>query len=139
VFEPKFTKPDSTLVEGDHRYELVFGGRTFVLYQHSYLGYGLMRARKHVHQFVDFMDSIRTKGNAAGESVKDRIIGNPCLAKGTRRVVQIDRDRQDGGLRNVTMDGEDVGSFEGCKRVIELVMAKDAYVTSISFFLSSFD
>jgi len=26
-----------------------------VLYQHSYMGYGLMRARKHVHQLVDFM------------------------------------------------------------------------------------
>jgi guanosine-diphosphatase len=31
-----------------------------------------------------------------------------------------------GTKRNVTMAGEDVGSFEACNRVVELVMAKDA-------------
>ena len=129
VFEPKFGKPDSALVEGDHKYELDFGGRMYVLYQHSYLGYGLMRARKHVHQLVEFMDSIRAsdreKGKGEGEEGGEYVIGNPCLAKGTRRVVVV-TDERTGVQRNVTMDGEEIGSFEGCKRVIELVMAKDA-------------
>jgi guanosine-diphosphatase len=128
VFEPKFAKPDSALVEGDHKYELDFGGRMHVLYQHSYLGYGLMRARKHVHQLVEFMDSIRAsdkEGKGKGAQEQERVIGNPCLAKGTRRVVEIS-DERTGQLRNVTMDGEEIGSFEGCKRIIELVMAKDA-------------
>ena len=129
VFEPKFNKPDSALVEGDHKYELDFGGRTHVLYQHSYLGYGLMRARRHVHQLVEFMDSIRAsdrEGKGKGK-VGDHVIGNPCLARGTRRVVEV-TDERTGEQRKVTMDGEEVGSFEGCKRIIELVMAKDAYV-----------
>lgn len=129
VFEPKFAKPDSALVKGDHKYELDFGGSVHVLYQHSYLGYGLMRARKHVHQLVEFMDSIRAsdKGSEGGSDggVREKVVGNPCLAKGTSRVVEINDDRT-GGLKNVTMVGEEVGSFEGCKRVIELVMAKDA-------------
>ncbi|THH13509.1 hypothetical protein EW146_g6716 [Bondarzewia mesenterica] len=120
VFEPSFdkSKPDSYLHEGDHKYELIFGGRTHVLYQHSYLGYGLMRARKSVHRLVDFADSIRAK--SAGPE-----IGNPCLARGTKRVVEIEDERA-GKVRNVTMVGEDVGGFEACNRVMQLVMAKDA-------------
>jgi guanosine-diphosphatase len=72
------------------------------------------------------MDSIRVSDPKEEEGMK--VVGNPCLAKGTRRVVTID-DERSGVQRNVTMDGEEVGSFEGCKRVIELVMAKDAYVS----------
>ena len=85
-----------------------------------------MRARRHVHQLVEFMDSIRT-GTGAEEG--EWVVGNPCLAQGTRRVVEV-------GARNVTMDGEEIGSFEGCKRIMELVMAKDVYVPpllSLSF------
>ena len=55
VFEPVFASSDMRLEEGEHKYDLQFGGRSHVLYQHSYLGYGLMRARRHVHRLVDFM------------------------------------------------------------------------------------
>ncbi|KAF8887089.1 nucleoside phosphatase family-domain-containing protein [Infundibulicybe gibba] len=119
VFEPTFSTPDSKMVEGDHKYDLQFGGKTHVLYQHSYLGYGLMRARKHVHMLVDFMTSIRKTSDAL---VPD-VIGNPCLARGTRKVVEIDEKSQT--KRNVTMDGEEIGSFDACDRVVQLVMAKD--------------
>ncbi|KAJ7575551.1 nucleoside phosphatase family-domain-containing protein [Mycena floridula] len=118
VFKPKFGKPDSTLADGDHKYDLMFQGEHHVLYQHSYLGYGLMEARGHVHQLVDFMDSIRGAGN------RERI-GNPCLAQGTTRLVEI-QDERSGSKRNVTMDGETVGNFDSCRRIVELVMAKDA-------------
>ena len=127
VFEPTFTKPDETLPEGDHKYELTFGGKTYVLYQHSYLGYGLMEGRKSVHRLVDFMASLRSHPGNAGADVGDVVVGNPCLAKGTRRVVEID-DGKTGQKKNVTMGGEDIGSFEACNRIIELVLAKDAYV-----------
>jgi guanosine-diphosphatase len=121
VFEPKFSKPDSSLVEGEHKYDLQFGGKTHVLYQHSYLGYGLMRARKSVHRLVDFMASIRTNIKPGAP------IGNPCLAQGTERVVEV-TDETSGATKNVTMVGEDIGGFEPCDRVMQLVMAKDAYV-----------
>ena len=129
VFEPAFSKPDSSLEEGEHKYDLTFGGRKYVLYQHSYLGYGLMHARKSVHKLVDFMASLRKGKGTDGSS--DGVIGNPCLAKGTRRVVEI-ADERTGVKKNVTMDGEDIGNFEACNRVIELVLAKDAYVSSLS-------
>ena len=122
VFEPLFTSDDRHLEEGEHKYSLTFAGEKRILYQHSYLGYGLMRARNHVHRFVDFMASIRlTHSNKESEN---GFTGNPCLAKGTRRVVEI-HDKQTGISRNVTMDGDDIGSFEACDRVVQLVLAKD--------------
>ncbi|KAF5373088.1 hypothetical protein D9758_001567 [Tetrapyrgos nigripes] len=129
VFEPVFSKPDSSLEEGEHKYDLEFGGKKRVLYQHSYLGYGLMRARKHVHQLVEFMDSIRasTKSipSAQTEEGELPVVGNPCLAKGTKRPVEVE-DTRTNTKKLVTMHGEEIGSFEACNRVIELVMAKDA-------------
>ncbi|KAJ3551128.1 hypothetical protein NM688_g4910 [Phlebia brevispora] len=121
VFEPAFdsTQPDSTLEEGEHKYELKFGGRTYTLYQHSYLGYGLMRARESVHTLVDFMASFQHRNGPDGR------VSNPCLAQDTTRVVKI-TDADTDTSRNVTMVGADVGSFEGCNRVMELVLAKDA-------------
>ncbi len=121
VFEPVFdsTQPDSTLEEGEHKYELKFGGKTRTLYQHSYLGYGLMRARKSVHALVDFTSSFIHKSSPDGS------VANPCLAKGTQRVVEV-VDEDTDKAKNVTMVGSDVGSFGGCNRVVELVMAKDA-------------
>jgi guanosine-diphosphatase len=121
VFEPQWSKPDSTMATGEHKYDLSFGGKHRELYQHSYLGYGLMRARAHVHQLVDFMSSIRPAG-------EDRsVVSNPCLARGTQRTVEVS-DPRVGTARNVTMKGEDVGSFDACNRIVELVMAKDACV-----------
>jgi guanosine-diphosphatase len=124
VFEPMFPTPDSSLEEGDHKYDLTFGGKQYVLYQHSYLGFGLMHARKSVHRLVDFMASLRR----TSEGGHNETVGNPCLANGTQRVVQIEHE-QTGEKKNVTMSGVDIGSFEACNRIIELVLAKDAYVT----------
>jgi len=122
VFEPTFASSDKKLEDGEHKYDLKFGGRTHVLYQHSYLGYGLMRARRHVHSLVDFMASIRVQ---TPTEMKDGVVGNPCLARGTRRVVEVTDDRTQ-VKRNVTMYGEEIGSFEACDRVMQLVLAKDS-------------
>ncbi|KAI0695295.1 nucleoside phosphatase family-domain-containing protein [Cytidiella melzeri] len=122
VFKPVFDsqKPESTLEEGEHKYDLTFGGKTHVLYQHSYLGYGLMQARKSVHRLVDFMSSFQKSTVGGGGAV-----ANPCLAKGTQRRVTIE-DEKTGVAKSVTMTGSDVGSFEACNRIVQLVMAKDA-------------
>lgn len=127
VFEPTFGDDDGTLfVDGDHKYELQFGGTTRVLYQHSYLGYGLMRARLSVHRLVEFVATFNQVGGGGGGGE----IANPCLAQGTTRVVQLDASRPGEVERDVTMVGEDVGGYEACNRIVELVMAKDAYVSA---------
>ena len=107
VFQPTFdmAKPDASLEDGEHKYELQFDGATRVLYQHSYLGYGLMTARQSVHRLVEFMGGLR--GASHG---KDSFVANPCLAKGTQKLVEIDDERM-GGKFNVTMMGEDIGDF----------------------------
>jgi guanosine-diphosphatase len=120
VFEPRFAAGADQMHAGDHKYELDFGGRTHVLYQHSYLGYGLMRARARVHRLVHFMNSMRVRPDAPDG------VGNPCLARGTARTVVV--NLPDGAARNVTMVGADVGGFEACSRVVQLVMAKDSCV-----------
>ena len=126
VFEPVFRRPGQddaaaavvSLEEGEHRYELSFGGSERVLYQHSYLGYGLMRARKRVHRLVNFLASFRT--NDAGAE-----LANPCLARGTRREVEVETSGS--ATRNVTMFGaDDTSGFEACSHVVQLVMAKNA-------------
>lgn len=111
VFEPKWDDNEGKLEDGEHKYDLSFSGRSHVLYQHSYLGYGLMSARKSIHQLVEFMDSIRPS--------KSGSIVNPCLAKGTSRQITVEG-------RELKMSGEDVGSFDACNRIVQLVMAKDA-------------
>lgn len=45
VFEPTF-ELTTKMHEGEHQYDLKFGNQSHTLYQHSYLGYGLMEARR---------------------------------------------------------------------------------------------
>lgn len=131
-----------TLEEGDHKYLLSFGGKTHTLYQHSYLGYGLMRARRSVHNLVGFMWDFRLDGHHAtpgsigsGNDDAEPEIPNPCLSQGTKRKVKLDGGKWSDGF-NATMSGADVGSFENCNRVVELVMAKDAYVFTLILMLN---
>ncbi|TEB27788.1 guanosine-diphosphatase [Coprinellus micaceus] len=124
VFEPNFTPmhPSGRLEEGEHKYDLDFGGKKYELYQHS-----------HVHRLVDFMASIRPGATTKfhpidqdGDGHPDiEAIPNPCLAKGTYREVEV-KDEVTGKLKKVWMAGEEVGSFEACQRVVQLVLAKDA-------------
>lgn len=126
VFEPSFTKSDAKFEEGDHKYHLEFNGHSHVLYQHSYLGYGLMQARQSVHRLVEFLAPAPQDDD--DEDPYSSYISNACLARGTDREVEIVdlKATTQSSNRKVVMTGADVGSFEGCKRIMELVMAKDA-------------
>jgi len=92
-----------------------------------------MRARRSVHNLVAFMWDFRLDGQGVshgpgsiGSADDDApVVVNPCLAKGTKRRVTLDGGKWTDGL-NVTMIGEEVGSFDHCNRIVELVMAKDA-------------
>ena len=93
VFEPSFA-PSAKLPPGDHVYDLDFAGTPHVLYQHSRLGYGLMQARRAVHNLVAFsyvwQSAPKAKPVVWDElSIKDRI-HNPCMFKGEEKVVELD-------------------------------------------------
>lgn len=122
VFEPSVLA-QNPVVEGEHKYTLSFGTEHRELYQHSYLGYGLMSARKSVHRLIEFMHTLNFVPNETEENMT--VVHNPCLAIGMQRDVELPIGPK-GDLRNVTMDGADIGSFEACRRVVELVMAKNA-------------
>jgi guanosine-diphosphatase len=125
VFEPRFpADSDQALAEGEHKYQLTFGGKDFTLYQHSYLGYGLMRARRSVHNLIGFTWSFGQGSNIDWEELsEEKQVPNPCLSRGTTRLVELDPPGRKSV--NVTMHGV-TGGFEACNRVVQLVMAKDA-------------
>lgn len=126
VFEPMSkTKDAIPLADGDHKYTLTYGGKQHVLYQHSYLGYGLMQARRSVHNLVaylyEFGNPLIPDWNSwTPETIK---VPNPCMPKGMQKIVQLDPPNKK--HVSVTMVGASHG-WDSCNRVVELVMAKDA-------------
>ncbi|TXT13647.1 hypothetical protein VHUM_01014 [Vanrija humicola] len=122
VFEPKFEN-DTQMHDGDHKYNLLFGGKNYTLYQHSYLNYGLMRARRSVHNLVAFTWTFAQTKLDWDSLSADTEIANPCLSLGTKRRIELDPPGR--SAVNVTMHGGN-GGFEACNRLVELIMAKDA-------------
>ncbi|KAH8823691.1 nucleoside phosphatase family-domain-containing protein [Flagelloscypha sp. PMI_526] len=120
VFQPKTQA--SQMEPGEHKFELSFAGRKHELYQHSYLGYGLMSARESIHQLVTFMHEMRDPPSEPSSQVPK--IANPCLARSLTRTITLDKDTPK--ERKVLMDGADIGSFDSCLKLVELVLAKNA-------------
>ncbi|MCO5561884.1 hypothetical protein L7F22_015509 [Adiantum nelumboides] len=87
---------------GEHVYELSnFGGKKYTLYQNSYLGYGLMEARKSINSLSFFTyglthpDMVRlaepptalTAGSAA--SLASLRVPSPCFAEGEEKKTRV--------------------------------------------------
>ncbi|CEP08452.1 hypothetical protein [Parasitella parasitica] len=74
VFEPDVIEDGSLpeLPDNDFKYLLKHEGKEYLLYQHSYLGYGLMEARKRIHKQI--LESAMTP------STKDLM--HACLPRG---------------------------------------------------------
>ena len=106
VFEPTFAIDGAGMREGEHKYELDFGGRNFTLYQQSHLGYGLMEARKAIHAEV------------AGSHTGGEII-NPCIPPGMSREVEVRKQK-------VTMVGPKQPAAAQCRALAETILKKDA-------------
>jgi guanosine-diphosphatase len=130
VFQPTFKDaPDGgmpeKMQEGDHKYELSFGGRDFELYQHSYLGYGLMEARNNLHRVV-------VEGMAENHpdttSWLSKPVNNPCLHPGTSREINVTmgKDHPLGDVLTVNMTGPATGSPAQCRALAEKTLKKDA-------------
>lgn len=81
VFEPSFDNtPSQKMIEGDHKYDLDFGGRHFSLYQHSHLMFGLNEARKKIDELI-VANYIKQKGSL--DQKEPITIVNPCLPPNT--------------------------------------------------------
>ncbi|KAJ1744284.1 Guanosine-diphosphatase [Coemansia sp. RSA 989] len=81
VFEPQYERWNNRtglqLAPGEHRYEMSYGGQEYTLYQHSYLGFGLMEARKAFKQKV--AQELANNGKFSVE--------HPCFPPGFREEV----------------------------------------------------
>lgn len=127
VFEPIFAPSSKEIFhDGEHKYSLTFGGKKFTLYQHSYLGYGLMKARQGVHSLVAYMGDLQAANHniQSPPASAERILANPCISRNTKRVVTLDANTP--RERNLTMAGHDIASFSACSKLISLVLAKDS-------------
>jgi guanosine-diphosphatase len=111
VFEPTFSMPTSHIAPGDHEYVLTFAGHTYTLYQHSHLGYGLMEARKAIHQHVY---------HSIPFSSANTDIVNPCLPPGMDLLVDLSETR-------AHMVGPTSPSPLQCRAIAETILNKAAH------------
>lgn len=142
VFEPEFPK-NEVMVDGEHKFEITFGGRSFVLYQFSHLGYGLMEGRNKVHSFVlqstikngVDLSNVKFESKKAAEGLKSSsvTVNNPCIQPGItvpNVIVQFDKNE----FYVVNMKGPSASSeFSGatqCRAISEAILKKDAACTT---------
>jgi guanosine-diphosphatase len=130
VFQPTFELSKAGgmpehLAEGDHKYELKFGGREFELYQHSHLGYGLMSARESMHKVV--LEALLAN-NDKDLSWLQRPISNPCIQPNQQKEVTVTfpDDHVLGPKTTVTMVGPKDGSAPAqCRAIAEKILKKE--------------
>jgi guanosine-diphosphatase len=111
--------------KGDHKYELSFGGRNFELYQHSHLGYGLMSARKALHQSI--LENMH-KQNPDSKAWLQKPIPNHCITPGTQKKIDITMpsDHPLAGEHSVVMEGPSDALPSQCRALTEGILYKDA-------------
>ncbi|KAL1922352.1 uncharacterized protein VTP21DRAFT_9891 [Calcarisporiella thermophila] len=114
VFEPAMEE-SKQLPNGDHRYELSFGGRKFVLYQNSYLSYGLKEARKGMTNYL-------IKQWRSDAAARDNEVHDPCLP--LKHVEEVQLNESVRGYRTVRVVGTGAG-FAACRAVAEQILNKE--------------
>jgi guanosine-diphosphatase len=130
IFEPTFPETPRTGIPAelpeDHKYALNFGTRDFALYQHSYLGYGLMEARNNMH--ATLLDShYQTNKDSPDSDYLKQPITNPCIAPGMSREVdvQLPAGHALGTSVTVNMTGPAVTAPTQCRYWTEKSLHKD--------------
>ncbi|KAI9743147.1 MAG: Guanosine-diphosphatase [Claussenomyces sp. TS43310] len=132
VFEPTFKSPSGGMPEkmaqGDHKYDLSFGGRAFELYQHSHLGYGLMSARKAIHKVL--IDGLH-QSSPNDQSWTKKPVTNPCIAPGMNRTVTVELGDSHplGETLEIAMHGPSSPSAAQCRGLAEKILEKESACT----------
>ncbi|KAF8959002.1 Guanosine-diphosphatase [Entomortierella lignicola] len=112
VFEPKIIGGHS-IAQGDHRVSKSFNGNDYTLFQHSYLNYGLIQARRQINEYL-VENPIPNVHNINLD--KDEYL-HPCLPVNTRTTVSYDE-------RDITMVGVSDPSGQ-CRKVVEVIFYKN--------------
>lgn len=130
VFEPSYKGLTSgglptKLAEGDHKFDLDFGGRHFTLYQHSHLGYGLMSARDAIFQTL--INDIHEAKKADSTWTSAPVV-NPCFSSGMAKTitVKLGADHPLGETREFNMTGPSSAAPAQCRSLAEKILKKEA-------------
>lgn len=123
VFEPSFPANEQ-MVDGEHKYELTFGGHKYTLYQFSHLGYGLMQGRNKINsELVDV--AIKAGTIIKGQTSKTYELSSPCLPPGSiakEEKVKISDDE----IYTVTFKGPKAAAGAQCRFLADKILNKDA-------------
>ncbi|OAA72512.1 guanosine-diphosphatase [Cordyceps fumosorosea ARSEF 2679] len=125
VFEPLYKSVEGAtpekLADGEHKYELNYGGHKFELYQHSHLKFGLMAARERIHQAL--IDEL-AKSKGSDKTWLSEAIVHPCILPGFERQVNVTlgEDKK----HDVTFVGPSEPSSAQCRSLAEKLLNKDA-------------
>ncbi|KAK4192876.1 putative guanosine-diphosphatase [Podospora australis] len=130
VFEPTFEGLSSggmpeRLADGDHKYDLDFGGRKFSLYQHSHLGYGLMSARDAI--MTTLVTDLHEEHKEDRSWITKPVV-NPCFSAGMTKsvVVPLPDGHALGKELKVNMTGPAWAAPAQCRSLAERILKKDA-------------
>ncbi|KAI1326831.1 guanosine-diphosphatase [Xylariaceae sp. FL0255] len=131
VFEPTFKGLPSggmpeKMAEGDHKYDLSYGGRQFELYQHSHLGYGLMAARNAIH--LNLLHEIYQQEKSLSFLDKP-ILNHPCINAGQSDIIKVnlgDDSPLGKGEIELNMTGPATPMPAQCRSLAENILFKDA-------------
>ncbi|ODV87739.1 hypothetical protein CANARDRAFT_5053 [[Candida] arabinofermentans NRRL YB-2248] len=147
VFEPV---DGESMIEGEHKYEISFGGRDFTLYQYSHLGYGLMQARKKINSYVmgmflnDKNAAALLKPLTAAELKDDTLttgisLQHPCLPPGVRAdSIKVEMEDKSTYLVNFVSPAQSATdpvaqtASTQCRSIAESVLNKDSACESKS-------
>ncbi|WFD30988.1 guanosine-diphosphatase [Malassezia sp. CBS 17886] len=162
VFEPHMRPGTPGMRPGEHVYELRgvwWGGRaltpdfekrSFVLYQNSYLGYGLKQARKSVNSLTAFQyllahpDAVHLEVAAdtnarvvpwSALTPDNTQIPSPCYAYGTHKEAPVSHPGF-ADIAHVQFVGS-AGGLRACERTVEMMMDKDACVRVCAYLTNS--
>lgn len=135
VFEPEFPNNEK-MADGEHKFEITFGGRKFTLYQFSHLGYGLMQGRNKVNALIleSALKNEDTAQKLAGAKVADKnaakttkaeiIVHNPCIPPGVvASNVQVELTNGDIYVVNMKGPSSSAGSAT-CRGITEAILNK---------------
>ncbi|KAJ2596116.1 Guanosine-diphosphatase [Coemansia sp. RSA 1722] len=121
VFEPRYENWNAEtsgpkLAAGEHRYEMSYGGQQYTLYQHSYLGYGLMEARKKIKTLI------AQEASGSGKFS----VEHPCFPPGFREEVATADGKSQVTIKGATKDSLDgKAAPEACYAAVRKIFNKD--------------
>ncbi|GAA5805566.1 hypothetical protein HPULCUR_011085 [Helicostylum pulchrum] len=104
-------EPELDMMAGDHQYQLSYANRDYNLYQHSYLGFGLMEARRRAKEQI-----VKSWKDTVPNSVH-----HPCLPKGHKEMIKWTDFTV---TKNVELVGTGAG-HAACRAVIEKIFEKE--------------